>query len=231
MFRTCLSSSGKCHRPNAIRNLTAITWQTVFWFNRRWTLAAFLKLAHKPDDDRNVDLTISLTILLWWFIDTRISWNLCDILIYELRRFNGIGNTFWRLDNPETVLSPKSDSLYWWDGILILQRPLNLTWSHEDRLQNTYLFSSIIYDFGVDIEYFGYHSYIIAKWHIIPAHGCTWIQGLYSLRGRKSYRKISWSLEAARFVFRLFQSLWNLTGTLAVALPRCLLNFREIRSG
>ena len=33
--------------------------------------------------------------------------------------------------------------------------------------------------------------------------------GLYSLSGRTSYPKISWSLEAARCGFRLFQSLWN----------------------
>ena len=55
-------------------------------------------------------------------------------------------------------------------------------------------------------------------------------QGLYSLSGKTSYRKISWSLEAARFEFRLFQSLWNLTGTSAAALPRCLSNFGVIRS-
>ena len=35
--------------------------------------------------------------------------------------------------------------------------------------------------------------------------------GLHSLSGRTSYRKFSWSLGAARFGFRLFQSLWNLT--------------------
>ena len=54
-------------------------------------------------------------------------------------------------------------------------------------------------------------------------------QGLYSLSGKTSYRKISWSLEAARFGFKLFQSLWNLTGTSAALLPRCLSNFRAIR--
>ena len=53
--------------------------------------------------------------------------------------------------------------------------------------------------------------------------------GLYSLSGKTSYRKISWSLEAARFGFKLFQSLWNLTGTSAALLPRCLSNFRAIR--
>ena len=55
------------------------------------------------------------------------------------------------------------------------------------------------------------------------------IQGLYSLSGKTSYRKISWSLEAARFGFKLFQSLWNLAGTSAALLPMCLSNFRAIR--
>ena len=54
-------------------------------------------------------------------------------------------------------------------------------------------------------------------------------QGLYSLSGKTSYRKNSWSLEAARFEFKLFQSLWNLAGTSAALLPRCLSNFRAIR--
>ena len=46
-----------------------------------------------------------------------------------------------------------------------------------------------------------------------PAHTSCPFLGLYSLSGRTSYRKISWILEAARFGFRPFQSLWNLTGT------------------
>ena len=54
--------------------------------------------------------------------------------------------------------------------------------------------------------------------------------GLYSLSGGTSYHKISWSLEAAWFGFRLFQSLWNLAGTSAAALPKCLPNVRAIRS-
>ena len=37
-------------------------------------------------------------------------------------------------------------------------------------------------------------------------------QGLYLLRGRTSYCKITWSLEATRFGLRLLQLLWNLTG-------------------
>ena len=55
------------------------------------------------------------------------------------------------------------------------------------------------------------------------------IQGLYSLSGKTPYWKISWSLEAARFRFKLFQSLWNLAGTLAALLPRCLSNCRAIQ--
>ena len=66
----------------------------------------------------------------------------------------------------------------------------------------------------------------------IPIAVCHWIfipQGLYSLNGKTSYRKISWSLEGARFGFKLFQSLWNLAGTSAALLPRCLSHFRAIR--
>ena len=56
-----------------------------------------------------------------------------------------------------------------------------------------------------------------------------YLLGLYSLSGETSYRKISWSLEAARFGSKLFQSLWNLAGTSATLLPMCLSNFRAIR--
>ena len=54
-------------------------------------------------------------------------------------------------------------------------------------------------------------------------------QGIYSLSGKTSYRKISCNIEATRFGFRLFQSLWNLTGTSAAALPRCLSNLKAMR--
>ena len=66
----------------------------------------------------------------------------------------------------------------------------------------------------------------IALWYSL--HLKMYVQGLYSLSGKTSYRKISWSLEAARFRFELFQSLWNLAGTSAALLPRCLSNFRAI---
>ena len=50
-----------------------------------------------------------------------------------------------------------------------------------------------------------------------------------SISEKTSYRKISRSLKAARFVFRIVRSLWNLTGTLAALLPMCLSNFKAIR--
>ena len=65
------------------------------------------------------------------------------------------------------------------------------------------------------------------RWRVYLGH--NWLLGLYSLSGKTSYRKILWSLEAARFGFKLFQSLWNLAGTSAALLPRCLSNFRAIR--
>ena len=55
------------------------------------------------------------------------------------------------------------------------------------------------------------------------------ILGLYLLSGRTSYRKISWSFEAAGFRFRFIQSLWNLTGTSAAALSKRLSNVQVVR--
>ena len=54
-------------------------------------------------------------------------------------------------------------------------------------------------------------------------------QGPVSISEKTSFRKISPSLEAARFVFRIVRSLWNLTGTSAAVLPMCLSNFKTIR--
>ena len=52
--------------------------------------------------------------------------------------------------------------------------------------------------------------------------------GLCSQSGKTSYSKISWSLEAARFRLKLSQSLWNLRGSTAAAVLRCISNFRTI---
>ena len=53
--------------------------------------------------------------------------------------------------------------------------------------------------------------------------------GPVSISDKTVYRKISWSLEAARFVFRIVRSLWNLTDTSTALLPMCLSNFKAIR--
>ena len=56
-----------------------------------------------------------------------------------------------------------------------------------------------------------------------------WLQlGLYSLNRRTLYRKILWSVEAARFDVIMIVSLWNLTDIFATLLPRYLSNFRAI---
>ena len=71
--------------------------------------------------------------------------------------------------------------------------------------------------------------------HTVQFHTCirhilaSYCLGLVSIYDKTSYRKISWSLEAARFVFRIVRSLWNLTGNSAALLPKCLLNFKAMR--
>ena len=63
----------------------------------------------------------------------------------------------------------------------------------------------------------------------------SWSDAIYpgrhpvSISEKTSYRKISWSLEAVRFVFRIARSFWNLTDTSAALLPMCLSNLKAIR--
>ena len=68
---------------------------------------------------------------------------------------------------------------------------------------------------------------------VIPRTECSnWeyiLLGLYSLSHETSYPKISWRLEAARLYLKMNQSLWNLTGGLAM-LPSRLPNFKAIGS-
>ena len=73
----------------------------------------------------------------------------------------------------------------------------------------------------------GYH--VPCLWLLSPGIFRSHHQGPVSISKKTSYRKISWSLEAARFVFRIVWSLWNLTGTSAALLPMCLSNFKSIR--
>ena len=69
------------------------------------------------------------------------------------------------------------------------------------------------------IRQYCFRSWLGAWWH----H-----QGPVSISDKTSYFKISWSLEAVRFVFRIVQSLWNLAGTSAALLPKYLSNFKAI---
>ena len=54
------------------------------------------------------------------------------------------------------------------------------------------------------------------------------IQGIYSLSGKTSYRKISYNLEAMGLDVIMIISLWNLTGISTAVLWRCLSNFRAV---
>ena len=64
---------------------------------------------------------------------------------------------------------------------------------------------------------------------VIQSLGIVLEQDPVSIFDKTSYRKISQSLEAARFLFRIVRSLWNLTGTSAALLPMCLSNFIAMR--
>ena len=55
------------------------------------------------------------------------------------------------------------------------------------------------------------------------------VQGPVSISDKTSYCKISQSLEAARYLFRIVWSLSNVTGTSTTVLPICLSNFKAIR--
>ena len=52
------------------------------------------------------------------------------------------------------------------------------------------------------------------------------VQGIVSISDMTSYFKISQSLETVRFVSSIIRSLWNMTGTSAALLPKCLSYFK-----
>ena len=56
-----------------------------------------------------------------------------------------------------------------------------------------------------------------------------WVLRSVSISDKTSYRKISWSLEVARIVFRIVRSLWKLIGTSSALLPMCLKNSKAMR--
>ena len=85
----------------------------------------------------------------------------------------------------------------------------------------------IKYQMNLEISQYRTNSRLqSAPWRLDSLH---WSQGPVSISDKTSYRKISQSLEVARFVFRIVRSLWNLTGTSAALLPMCLSNFKAIR--
>ena len=66
-------------------------------------------------------------------------------------------------------------------------------------------------------------------WPWVGSKTQRWVfLGIYSLRGKASYRQISWSLEATRLGVIMIILLRNLTGILVALLLRCLSNFRAI---
>ena len=68
---------------------------------------------------------------------------------------------------------------------------------------------------------------LLVRWRLYVESGSSMLTllvlklGPVSISEKTSYRMISWSLEVARFVFRIVRSLWNLTGTSAAVLPMC----------
>ena len=82
----------------------------------------------------------------------------------------------------------------------------NYWWEIYKWMYNCTLYDATLCNLGNSVE-------VVRHAHTL-IHCCSiyWYcsQCLYSISGRTSYLKISWSLEAARFGFRLFQLLWTL---------------------
>ena len=143
---------------------------------------------------------------------------------------NCLNQCWHRFMSPHGFIRPRWVNLHWWIGLLL--NVSDETFQYIDALitiiQQRLIIQStqkIAKKFHPDIC----REQILIHWYWDTSRVPIQL-GLYSLSGKTSYRKISWSLEAARFEFRLFQSLWNLTGTSAAALPRWLSNFGGIRS-
>ena len=92
------------------------------------------------------------------------------------------------------------------------------------RLSDTWAIPRLKYQLMTGLHPFTYNPLFTQ-----PKPSIWWMTlGLHSLSVRTSYRNISRSVKAARFGFKLFRSPWNLTGTSAVLLPRCMSNFRSL---
>ena len=74
-----------------------------------------------------------------------------------------------------------------------------------------------------------FYCYMIYSWWFVWCFTHI-LQGLCSLSGQTSYRKISWSLEAERLGVIMLVSLWNLKISRSALLSGCLSNFRWLEN-
>ena len=155
----------------------------------------------------------------WWFIISAIQWHSFE---GNFTRDTPAINYWNKLDNylPKMALkTPRGQ----WIELLTLTKICMQRKSRRSRLP---IWTSL------DVWRKGMHT-MPPLWfpHLLPLRthckpvmlkitcvlyeGDLKVQGHYSLSGRTAYRKIPWSIEAARFGFRLSPSLWNLTGASA----------------
>ena len=113
---------------------------------------------------------------------------------------------------------------WYWSGIGLCRKYIN--WDSKDTRIGIGVYCKI----GTGVVVMGWqwsmHSRVALEcqwsvplmWHRSASQICKLtlpLQGFYSLSGKTSYRKISWSLGAARLRVIMMVSLWNLTGILA----------------
>ena len=126
-------------------------------------------------------------------------------------------------------------------------RHLSLFWREGWNLYNTlYLVglkfilvvSFCFYDTPFDLQIedccyklidFSWASVHLSDMGVIQSLISCWNLVSVPISDKTSYCKISWSLEAARFVFRIVWLPWKLTGTSEGLLPTCLYNFKAMR--
>ena len=96
---------------------------------------------------------------------------------------------------------------------------MQLKWSHETQLKT----SSMANMPGIIIETRTWVT--CSKWQLLIPN--TWTPFQYPIR--RPCCKISQGIEAARLLFRIIRSLWNLAGTSAAVLPISLSNFKALK--
>ena len=81
---------------------------------------------------------------------------------------------------------------------------------------------------AIALTFFTWPSMAQSVWQVGTRDTGLRVLSPVSTSDKTSYCKISWSLEAARIVFRIVRSLPNLTCSSAVLLLMCLWNFKTI---